>query len=166
MLPHFRIAAFRLLIPSCVAADGIRFVSTRGPFRVGSGKSGTPLLRTHCANSRRAVNCWGVTLAPVNPGGSRLLHAARARWNDALFGSSDEPFTTPSMVNEPEAAGSGNPITPLARMHSANFTALLEAVLVPVPADPFPQPATTTTTSRPAKKNEGMRPDVVGVDSL
>ena len=60
---------------------------------------------------------------PVNPGGSRSLHALMARLNAAQLVSTDEPFATPSMVNSPDASGSGNALTPLARMHSANFTA-------------------------------------------
>ena len=43
--------------------------------------------------------------------------------NAGVFGSSDEPFTTPSIVSLPDALGSGNSLTPLLRMHSANFTA-------------------------------------------
>jgi len=43
--------------------------------------------------------------------------------NAALLGSTDEPFAIPSMVNSPDASGSGNALTPLARMHSANFIA-------------------------------------------
>ena len=43
--------------------------------------------------------------------------------NVGVLGSSDEPFTIPSMVNLPDAPGSGNSLTPLLRMHSANFTA-------------------------------------------
>ena len=91
---------------------------------MGSGKSGTPLSRMHWAKSRRAVLCWGVTLVPVNPGGSRSLHALRACSNAAELVSTDEPFAIPSMVNSPDAAGSGNALTPLPRMHSANATAL------------------------------------------
>jgi hypothetical protein len=59
----------------------------------------------------------------MNPAGSRSLHALTACVNVALFGSSDEPFTTPSIVNSPDAGGSGNALTPLLRMHSTNFTA-------------------------------------------
>jgi len=144
--PHFRIAALRAVMPPLVEEDGIRFVSTSGPFNVGSGKSGTPLSRTHWANLRRVVNCWGVTLGPVNPGGSRVLHALMARLNAGLLGSSDEPFTTPSIVYEPDALGSGNPLTPLRRMHSANFAAFSRRAAtplpVPVPAGALPQPAT------------------------
>ena len=69
---------------------------------------------------------------PVNPAGSRSLHAPRACSNDAELVSSDEPFATASMVNAPDASGSGNAPTPLARMHSANFTALARVVDVPV----------------------------------
>ncbi len=77
----------------------------------------------HWANSRRAVLCWGVTLPPVKPGGSRSLHALMARLNAAALVSTDEPFATASIVNSPDAFGSGNARTPFARMHSANFTA-------------------------------------------
>jgi hypothetical protein len=59
----------------------------------------------------------------VNPGGSRFLHVLMACVNAGLFGSRDEPFTTPSIVNSPDAGGPGNWLTPLWRMHSANFTA-------------------------------------------
>ena len=59
----------------------------------------------------------------MNPGGSRSLHALMACLNAALLGSTDEPFAIPSMVNSPDASGSGNALTPLARMHSANFIA-------------------------------------------
>jgi hypothetical protein len=77
----------------------------------------------HWANSRRAALCFGVTLPPVNPGGSRPLHAPIACFHAALFVSTDKPFATASTVSLPEASGSGNALTPLARMHSANFTA-------------------------------------------
>ena len=59
----------------------------------------------------------------MNPAGSRFLHALMACLNAGLFGSSDEPFATASMVSLPDAPGSGNWLTPLLRMHSANFTA-------------------------------------------
>jgi hypothetical protein len=46
-----------------------------------------------------------------------------ASFHAGAFGSSPEPFSTPSIVNSPEASGSGNSLTPFSRMHSANFTA-------------------------------------------
>jgi len=46
-----------------------------------------------------------------------------AVFHAVLLGSSDEPLSTPSIVNPPDASGSGNSLTPLSRMHSANFTA-------------------------------------------
>ena len=101
------------------AADGIRFVSMRGPVGVGSGKSGTPLSRMHWANLRAFSCSWALLLWPMNPGGSRALHALMACLNTAALGSTDEPFAIPSMVNSPDASGSGNPLTPLLRMHSA-----------------------------------------------
>ncbi len=69
---------------------------------------------------------------PVNPAGSRSLHALSARLNAAELVFRDELFATASMVNAPDASGSGNVLTPLARMHSANFTALARVVEVPV----------------------------------
>ena len=62
-------------------------------------------------------------MLPVNPAGSRFLHALMACLNAGVLVSSDEPFATASMVNLPDAPGSGNSLTPLLRMHSANFTA-------------------------------------------
>jgi hypothetical protein len=50
--------------------------------------------------------------------------------NAALLVSSDEPFATASIVSPPDAFGSGNALTPLARMHSANFNALSRVVAV------------------------------------
>jgi len=44
--------------------------------------------------------------------------------NAAALVSTDEPFATASIVNSPDAFGSGNARTPFARMHSANFTAV------------------------------------------
>jgi hypothetical protein len=105
------------------AADGIRVVSMSGPFGVGSGKSGTPFSRTHWANLRAASCSWVLRLRPVNPGGSRFMHAPMARFHAGVLGLSDEPFNIPSRVSVPDPCGSGNSLTPLARMHSANFTA-------------------------------------------
>ena len=68
------------------------------------------------------------------PGGSRSLQALMACLNAAVLGSSDEPFAIPSMVSSPDATGSGNTLTPLSRMHSANFTAFsCVAVLLLLP---------------------------------
>ena len=36
------------------------------------------------------------------------------------------------MVSAPDASGSGNPLTPLARMHAANFTAFARVVDAPL----------------------------------
>src|SRR4030095_5703961 len=146
------VARLGMLIPAGVAADGIRFVSTRGASLAGSGKSFTPFSRTHWANSRAADCSWAFLSWPVNPGGSRSLHALVACLNAAVSVSSDEPFATASIVNSPDAFGSGNALTPLARIHSANFTAFSwgGAVLLPplpVPADPFPQPAEMTANT-------------------
>jgi hypothetical protein len=57
-----------------------------------------------------------------------------ACFHAAVLGSSDEPLITPSMVSAPDASGSGNSLTPLSRMHSANFTAFsCVAVLLLLP---------------------------------
>ena len=81
-----------------------------------------------------------------------------APFHAAPLVSSDEPFTTPSIVSSPDASGSGNSRTPFSRMHSANLTALSRAVvgLSPVPAvlavlvsdgafEPQPAPIRATT---------------------
>ena len=60
-------------MPAAVAEDGIRFVSTRGPSLVGSGKSFTPLSRTHWANSRRALICSGRRLGAREAGRLQVL---------------------------------------------------------------------------------------------
>ena len=89
----------------------------------------------HWANLRAASCCWAVLWVPMNPGGSRSLHALRACWNAGVFVFSDEPFATPSMVSWPDALGSGNLLTPLSRMHWENFTAcsrLVAVLLVPL----------------------------------
>lgn len=106
-----------------------------------SGKSGTPLSRTHWANLRAASCCWELLVVPVNPGGSSLLHALMACWNATLLVSTPEPFAIASIVNWPDGPGSGNLLTPFERMHRANCTAFsrLVAVLLapalPVPAE-------------------------------
>ena len=76
---------------------------------------------------------------PVNPAGSRYSHALSACLNVPELVFRDEPFATASMVNAPDASGSGNAPTPLERMHSANFTALarvVDVLLAPLPAVP------------------------------
>ena len=67
---------------------------------------------------------------PVNPAGSNCLHALSACLNAAELVFRDDPFATASMVNAPDASGSGNAPTPLARMHSANFTAFARVLAV------------------------------------
>src|SRR5438876_8211301 len=84
----------------------------------------------HRANSRAASCSWELLWWPVNPDGSRSLHALTACLNAAEPVSRDEPFATASMVNAPDASGSGNAPTPLARMHSANFTAFARVLAV------------------------------------
>ena len=90
----------------------------------GSGKSGTPCSRTHCANLSAAENCVGVKCAFSEPGGCRDLHAATASVHAALL------TLIPYEGNSPDAFGSGKSLTPLARKHSVNFTAFSRAVRV------------------------------------
>ena len=84
-----------------------------------------------------------------------------APFHAAVLVSSDEPFTTPSIVSSPDASGSGNSRTPFSRMHSANLTAFSRPVagfVSPVPAvlavpvsegafEPQPAPIRATTAS-------------------
>ena len=65
----------------------------------------------------------GATLVAHEPRWLQVLARADGLLNAGVLGSSDEPFAIPSMVNWPDASGSGNSLTPLLRMHSANFTA-------------------------------------------
>jgi hypothetical protein len=44
--------------------------------------------------------------------------------------STDEPFAIVSIVNAPDAFGSGNSLTPFSRMHSENLTAFSRGVAV------------------------------------
>jgi hypothetical protein len=59
----------------------------------------------------------------MNPDGSRLLQALSACWNADVFVLIPELFAIPSMVNWPDALGSGKLLTPLLRMHCENVTA-------------------------------------------
>jgi hypothetical protein len=77
----------------------------------------------HWANFKPADCCWELRLVPVNPAGSRALHALIACSNAGVLVSSPEPFATASMVSLPDAFGSGNWRTPFPRMQAANFTA-------------------------------------------
>jgi hypothetical protein len=66
-----------------------------------------------------------------------------ACWNVALLVSTPEPFAIASIVNWPEAFGSGKLLTPFERMHWANCTAssrllaVLFAPALPPPAEPL-----------------------------
>jgi hypothetical protein len=102
-LPHAAFAALKLGEPwsmPTVAGSGIR------PVASGSGKPGTPWLRTHRENcSDRALICWTRdSLGGRPPPGRRLRHALSADWNAVL--------ETPSCTRErlggvPVLSGSG-----------------------------------------------------------
>ena len=96
----------------------------RGCPLTGSGKSGTPCARTHCANLSAADSCAGVSFALNVPGGCSALHAATA------FVHTAGVTLTPYEGNAPEAFGSGKSPTPLVRMHSENLTAFSRGVRV------------------------------------
>src|SRR5919199_2643166 len=110
-----------MAMPFGVFEDGILYVLTRGSPLTGSGKSFTPLSRTHLANLRLADCCSGVRFADNVPGGCRSLQAVVARFHTA--GVTLTPYS-----NWFFSFGSGKSLTPCARMHSANFTALSRAV--------------------------------------
>src|ERR1700704_1270422 len=94
----------------------------RGWPLTGSGKSGTPFSRMHCANLMAADSCAGVSFALRVPGGCRALHAATAFIHIALL------TLIPYDGNSPDAFGSGKSLTPLLRMHAENFAAFSRGV--------------------------------------
>ena len=109
-------------MPPGLLEDGILYVLTRGSPLTGSGKSFTPLSRMHWANLRLADCCLGVRFELNVPGGCRSLQAV-----DGLRATPRGLTLTP-YSNSFFAFGSGKSLTPLARMHSANFTAFSRAV--------------------------------------
>src|SRR4051812_31510001 len=112
----------------------------------------------HSANRRLADCSWGVRLALSAPGGCRRLHAFTAFLHTA--GVTLTPYSKSFF-----ALGSGKSLTPWARMHSANRTALSRALsfvpAVAVAVAPAslsdaasePQPAPITAIS--ARANNG-----------
>ena len=70
----------------------------------------------------------------MNPGGCRCSQALSACANAAVFVSTDEPFAIASMVSCREPSGSGNSVTPLARMHSENSSACTRVAVVLLPS--------------------------------
>src|SRR3954468_258369 len=105
-----------MVIPPGLLEDGILVVSMRGSPLTGSGKSLTSWSRTHWANLRLADCCLAVRFELNAPGGFRALHASTA------FVNTSGVTSTPKLES-PFGSGSGKWGTPLARMHSANFTA-------------------------------------------
>jgi hypothetical protein len=89
--------------------------------------------------------------------------------NAALLVSSDERFAIASMVNVPDASGSGNSLTPLARMHWANFTAPSRAaafvfLALRVSAAAFEQPAQIRATMARAASDRSVRVTAASLD--
>ena len=65
----------------------------------------------------------GSALVGMNPAGSRALHAPIACCHAALLGFSGELYSGSRRRTCPTRSGPGTSLTPLLRMHSANFTA-------------------------------------------
>src|ERR1700712_1604886 len=112
MPPHLFVAALRMVMPPGFSEDGILYVSISGSPLIGSGKSFTPLSRTHWANLRLADCSLEVRLELSAPGGFRALQASTACSHPSLV-------TSPPKLKSPCGSGSGKCGTPLARMHSA-----------------------------------------------
>src|SRR5581483_8726882 len=113
----------------------------------------------HCANLSAACCRCEFRLVPVNPAGSRCLHALRAWVNAGALVSIDEPLAIASIVSFPEL-GSGNWLTPLWRMHSANLTAFPALLALPlcVPAAALePHPLISATRAICARPPSGRR---------
>src|SRR5436190_7985639 len=153
-----------MVMPPGRLEDGILVVSMSGSPLTGSGKSFTPWSRTHWANLKLADCCLGVRFPDNVPGGCSALQALVACFHTA-------GLTLTPYWNWFFGSGSGKSLTPCARMHSANFTALSRAVsslLLPAPellavptlsffADPFEQPAPTRAiAARPARAANGL----------
>src|SRR5438477_3174574 len=84
----------------------------------------------HWANLRAVDSCAGVSFALKEPGGCSSLHALTALVHFAAL------TLIPKEGKSPDAFGSGKSLTPFARMHSVNFTALSRAVSFVSPAVP------------------------------
>jgi hypothetical protein len=120
-LPQAWFAAWNLgepwLIPS-PAGSGMR------PSPPGSGKDGTPWLRTHRANTRAfaRTRCCAAWLGDRPPFGANRRQALCADANRVLLTPS---CCRPTLGIVPLLPGSGNLDTPLERMQLAKATALL-----------------------------------------
>src|SRR5438067_1738316 len=84
----------------------------------------------HWANLRAVDSCSGLSFALKEPGGCSSLHAPRAFFHSAGL------TLIPKDGNLPDAFGSGKSLTPFARMHALNFTALPRAVRLLFPPVP------------------------------
>jgi hypothetical protein len=118
-----------------------RLVGRRDTIRVdeglrdaGIGEVAHAVVANAPGELERSLLLLGRPLVSVNPSGSSPLHLLSACLNDAEFVSTDVPFATASIVSAPVASGSGKALTPLRRMHSANFTTFARVVAAPFPA--------------------------------
>jgi hypothetical protein len=110
----------------------------------GSGKFGSPWLRTHAAHASavwRSLADAGAGVALGPPPGTNLLHLLSADWNVGEDLTA-EPGPNAGPALEP---GSGNCGTPCERMQSANWSAVPELPLdsdtLELPENPHPASA-------------------------
>jgi hypothetical protein len=138
------------------------------PFLFGSGKSGTPCDRMHCANFSSLARFPDPEFAVPPP--RRLEHACRADWYCGEFWSTPSPAVMLNPTDPFCTVGSGKFGTPCDRMHAAYSSASAspdtvavgdadaEADDAPGPADPPEHPAASTpvtasaTASGPARR--------------
>ena len=157
-----------------VGDDGLTVeVPENPPFLFGSGKSGTPCDRMHCANFSSLARFPDPEFAVPPP--RRLEHACLADWYCGEFWSTPSPAVMLNPTDPFCTVGSGKSGTPCDRMHaaycSASASASPETVAdcdgdgvaddtpaTPGSADPPEHPATSTpatasaTASRPARR--------------
>ena len=121
--PHFSIAALSMLIPAgrCRGRNSVR-VDER-PVRDGIGEV-RHAVATHAPGELEARRVLlGCRLGAREPGRLQTLADAEGLRERRAVRVHRRAVRDPSIVNSPDAFGSGNAPTPLARMHSAKFTA-------------------------------------------
>ena len=153
-----------------VGDDGLtEEVPENPPFLFGSGKSGTPCDRMHCANFSSLARFPDPEFAVPPP--RRPAHACRADWYCGEFWSTPSPAVMLNPTDPFCTVGSGKFGTPCDRMHAAYSSASAspdtvadadaeadDAPASPGPTDPPEHPAASTpvtasaTASGPARR--------------
>ena len=105
------------------AADGIRFVSTRGLTMDGVRKVRHAVRADALGELEGRRLLLGAPLAAHEPRWLQVLARADGLLPRRGARVQRRAVRDPIEANSPDALGSGNPLTPLLRMHSANFTA-------------------------------------------